>query len=126
MGIVYIYATVSGPKGEESLQFLVDTGAGYTVLPYKIWKKLGLKGEEVERFRLADGSPIDRKISQCNIIYDGRTRQTTVVLGERSDEALLGVITLEQFGLVVNTFTRELQPMKMLLAGVPLKRITTD
>ena len=116
MGIVYKQASVKGPKGEESLDFLVDTGAGYTVLPLGVWKKIGLVGEETERFRLADGSPIDRKITQCDITLDNRTRRTTVVLGEHNDEPLLGVVTLEQFGLVVNTFTRELQPMKLMMA----------
>ena len=31
-------------------------------------------------------------------------------------EALLGVVTLEILGLVLNPFTRTLQPMRMLLA----------
>ena len=40
---------------------------------------------------------------------------TPVILGEESDEALLGVVTLEILGLVFNPFNRTLQPMKMLL-----------
>ncbi len=38
-----------------------------------------------------------------------------VILGEPSDEALLGVVTLEILGLVFNPFNRTLQPMRMLL-----------
>ncbi len=41
---------------------------------------------------------------------------TPVILGEPRDEALLGVVTLEILGLVLNPFTRTLQPMRMLLA----------
>ena len=41
---------------------------------------------------------------------------TPVVLGEPGDEALLGVVTLEILGLVLNPFSRTLQPMRMLLA----------
>jgi len=123
MGIIFVNATVSGPKSEEKIEFLVDTRYGYTVLPQKVWRKLGLKGEETERFRLADGSPIDRRITQCHITLDGKTRQTTVVLGEKEDAALFGMVTLEQFGLVLNPFTRQMQPMRMMLAGATLERI---
>jgi len=36
--------------------------------------------------------------------------------GEEKDEALLGAFTLESLGLILNPFTRELLPMKLLLA----------
>jgi hypothetical protein len=39
-----------------------------------------------------------------------------VILGEPGDSALLGVVTLENLGLVFNPFTRTLHPMKLLLA----------
>lgn len=41
---------------------------------------------------------------------------TPVILAEPGDEALLGAVTLEILGLVLNPFTRELQPMRMMLA----------
>ena len=41
---------------------------------------------------------------------------TPVILGEEGDEPLLGVVTLEILGLVLNPFNRTLQPMKMYLA----------
>ncbi|MBM3327698.1 MAG: aspartyl protease [Calditrichaeota bacterium] len=115
MGIVYFNATVSGHKGSETLEFLVDSGAGYTVLPRKTWRKLGLVADGVERFRLADGTLIERKISECEITIQEKTRHTTVVLGEKDDAALLGVVTLEQFGLIINPFTRQILPMQMLM-----------
>ena len=36
-------------------------------------------------------------------------------LGEPGDEPLLGVITLENLGLVLDPFKRELRPMKLRL-----------
>jgi hypothetical protein len=39
-----------------------------------------------------------------------------VILGEPDDEALLGIVTLEILGLLLNLFTRKLQPMRMMLA----------
>jgi hypothetical protein len=38
------------------------------------------------------------------------------MLGEECDEALLGKVTLEKFRLTLNAFTRQLQPMRMMLA----------
>jgi hypothetical protein len=39
-----------------------------------------------------------------------------VVLGEDGDQALLGVVTLEELGLVFNPFQRSLQPARMMMA----------
>jgi hypothetical protein len=39
-----------------------------------------------------------------------------VVLGEEGDQALLGVVTLEELGLVFNPFQRSLHPARMMMA----------
>ena len=41
---------------------------------------------------------------------------TPVILGEPGDEALLGMVTLEVLGLVLDPFKRTLRPMRALLA----------
>jgi hypothetical protein len=38
------------------------------------------------------------------------------VLGESEDEAVLGAVTLETLGLVLNPLSRQLLPMRMILA----------
>jgi hypothetical protein len=40
-----------------------------------------------------------------------------VVLGQSEDESLLGAVTLETLGLILNPLSRQLQPMRMVLAG---------
>jgi aspartyl protease family protein len=40
------------------------------------------------------------------------------VLGERNDVALLGTVTLEIMGLVLNPFDRTLRPMRLIMAGL--------
>ena len=42
MGITYIPGTVTGPKGQRTLEFLVDSGATYTLLPVDVWQEIGL------------------------------------------------------------------------------------
>ena len=49
----------------------------------------------------------------------GCHRSGPVFLGERNDAALLGVLTLEGMGLVLNPFERTLKPMRLMLAASP-------
>jgi len=116
MGITYIVGKVRGPSGEEEVRFLVDSGATYTVLPEKVWRRIGLNPLREHEFTLADGTIIRRKVSECYISLPQGEGHTPVVLGEADDQALLGVVTLEIFGLVFNPFKRTLQPMRMLIA----------
>src|SRR5687768_14162308 len=111
-----IFATVKGPSGSEELKFLVDTGAMFTLLPADVWPRLGLEPEREEQFSLADATHIRRSMSECRIeLANKGTLHTPVILGEPGDTALLGVMTLEAFGLMVNPLTRELQPMLLRL-----------
>jgi clan AA aspartic protease len=117
MGLTYIEGTVTGPTGKQAtLEFLVDSGAMYTLLPWKVWRAIGLKPMDSLKCILADGTAIERKVSECRIALPQGERHTPVLLGEKGDEALLGVVTLEVLGLVLNPYTRKLQPMRMMLA----------
>ena len=116
MGVVYVEGTVTGPTGKKaSVRFLVDSGATYTLLPERVWKEIKLVPKRTATFTLADGTTIERKIPECYISLPQGEGHTPVILGEPGDEALLGIVTLEILGLVLNPFTRELQPMRMLL-----------
>lgn len=113
VGLTYIRGTVTGPTGETAaLDFLIDSGANYTLLPEEAWRRLGLAPDRTQGFRLADGTRIERAISECHIAVAGRHGHTPVILGEAADRALLGVITLEELGLVFNPFDGSLRPME--------------
>lgn len=57
-------------------------------------------------------------ISRSALYGFPRVQGTPVILGEKNDAALLGVITIEEFGLTFNPFERTLQPARMMLAAV--------
>jgi clan AA aspartic protease len=117
MDITYIEGVVMDSSDKEArVRFLVDSGATYTLLPHDVWRALGLSPKRSVTFTLADGTTIERKVSECYIKLPQGEGHTPVILGELGDEALLGVVTLEILGLVLNPFTRTLQPMQMLLA----------
>jgi clan AA aspartic protease len=117
MGITYVEGSVSGPTEKQTVvRFLVDSGATYTLLPYTDWQAIGLMPKREMAFTLADGTTVKRNVSECHITLPQGEGHTPVILGEPGDEALLGAVTLEILGLVLNPFTRTLQPMRMMLA----------
>ena len=117
MGLTYIEGTVSGPtERQATVEFLVDSGAKYTLLPETAWKAIELSPKRRMTFTLADGTHVERDISECYIVLPQGDGHTPVILGEPGDEALLGFITLEEMGLVLNPFQRSLQPARMMLA----------
>ena len=70
---------------------------------------------------LADGTSLTRGVSECALEIDGGKATSPVVLGETENEALLGAVTLETLGLVLNPLTRTLQPMRMMLARAAVR-----
>ena len=116
MGITYVEGQVKGPSGKQkNVKFLVDSGATYSLLPKVAWEAIELKPKRKLSFTLADGTSVERSVSEAFVVFPQGEAHTPVILGEEGDEALLGVVTLEILGLVFNPFNRTLHPMNMLL-----------
>ena len=116
MGVTYVEGQVKGLSGkQENVKFLVDSGATYSLLPKAVWEAIGLKPKRKLSFTLADGTTVERSVSEALVVFQQGEAHTPVILGEEGDEALLGVVTLEILGLVFNPFDRTLHPMRMLL-----------
>ena len=116
MGIVYVDGIVKHGEKSVKVRFLVDSGTTYTVLTESVWRELELKPLSEMEFILADGTVIKRKISEAVLELPGYgERHTPVVLGEKEDENLLGVVTLDIFGLILDPFKRELRPIRALM-----------
>ena len=116
VGLVHVSMRVSNGRRKQRVKFIVDSGAIYSLLPETVWRKLGLKASRRMEFTLADGEPVVRRISHCQFAYQGLEAPSPVILGEGNDGALLGAVTLESLGLVLNPFERSLRPMRMMLA----------
>ena len=115
MGLANVTGTARGPNGDtEEVEFLVDSGSRFTLLPMRVWQSIGLEPTREESFVLADGTVISRSMSYCHMIVSGKEGPTPVILGEEGDEALLGVYTLAGFLLVLNPHSRTLHPIRML------------
>jgi clan AA aspartic protease len=125
--MVYVDVEVSGEREPgQTVRFLVDSGAAYSVLPLAVWSALGLQPARTMDFVLADGTSIRRNVSHCFFTYGGVRAPSPVVLGEPQDEALLGTITLENMGLVLNPFDRTLRPMRLRLATIASRSVAAS
>src|SRR5262245_41957818 len=105
MGITNVEGHVQRTDGcgpQLPVTLLVDSGAIYSVLPAATWRQLGLIQRRDVDFSLADGTLITRGVSECAFEIEGRTATSPVVLGRDDEGPLLGAVTLETLGLVLN------------------------
>lgn len=102
-----------GPR--ERLEALVDPGATYTWVPRGILERLGIKPQQQRPFVLADGREALYGVAWASVRIGGETEPTMVVFGDPDSEPLLGVFTLEGFGLAADPVNRRLMPVPGLL-----------
>ena len=118
MGITNAILKVKEHRKSEKIaevNFLIDSGAIYSLVPGKILDELDIDPYKEMIFSLADGTFIKRRICSAYFEFKGEGGPAPVIYGEEGDEPLLGVTTLESLGLVLNPFTRTLHPMRMLM-----------
>ncbi len=121
MGLTVLELEVSNPARPERavrLEFLVDSGAVYSVVPAPVLEELGIRPLAEQEFRLANGMRVVRKKGVALFRYGDRIGGTDVIFGEEGDVTLLGVLTLEALGLVLDPLRRELHPLPMMLAVI--------
>lgn len=98
--------------GERSLEIeaMVDTGAGYTIVPARLLQELGVTPIDTIRLVLADGRQVEYDLGEARATIDGRSIPSLVVFGENDARALLGAYTLEGLRLAVDPSNRTLIP----------------
>lgn len=97
---------VARPDVTESIEFLIDSGAVYSVVPTPVLERLGVQPIATEQFRLADGSSIFRRKGIAFFRYRNHVGGADVIFGEPDDSQLLGALTLESLGLVLDPLRR--------------------
>ncbi len=101
---------------ERQIEFLVDCGAIHSLVPTPTLQELGIEPYKRLSFILADGTKVERQVGDAYFEYQGEGGAAPVIFGEPGEEPLLGATTLESLGLVLNSFQRELYPMRLMLA----------
>lgn len=120
MGLTVLSLEVANPADPtrlEPVDFLVDSGAVYSFVPREILERLAITPHARQRFRLADGSTIERDRGDALFFYKGQRGAAPVIFAEKDDATLLGAVTLESLGFVLDAVRRDLLPLPMVLAG---------
>jgi predicted aspartyl protease len=94
---------------------LVDSGAVYSLIPGVVLQNLAIEPHSTREFVMANGEIIQRQAATATFEYQGRRGDSLVIMGEPGDDPLLGVTTLEAFGLMLDPFRRELRSMPLPL-----------
>lgn len=118
MGLTHVAVEVANPAkpGRRArVKMLVDSGAAYSVVDAAVLRRLGIRPTSSRTFILADGSEVTRSIGAALFRFHGEVGASTVIFGEVGDATLLGVVTLEELGLILDPMRRELRPMPMSL-----------
>ena len=69
---------------------------------------------------LADGTSVERKMGHALFRHDGQEGASPVIFGEKEDSVLLGAVSLEALGMILDPMKRQLRPLPMVL-GVSLR-----
>lgn len=123
MGLTVLEMEVGNPANPEiteKIEFLVDSGAIYSVVPAPILQRLNIRPLAEQEFRLANGEKIVRKKGVAVFKYGNRIGGADVIFGEPGDSMLLGAFTLEALGMVLDPLRRELKPLPMMLASLSI------
>jgi clan AA aspartic protease len=118
MGLTRLTMTVSNVSDQSrsrEVEFLIDSGAVYSLVPREVLSQLGIVPQRVQFFSMVDGTAVQREVGHAMFTFQGQSAPSPVIFGEPGDEPLLGATTLETMGLVLDPFQRELRPMALRL-----------
>jgi len=121
MGLTFLeleVANLARPEVTEKLNFLIDSRATYSVVPAAVLDRLGIVPLAEQDFRLANGSKIRRRRGFGFFRLGDHVGGSDVIFGEPGDSVLLGALTLESLGFVLDPIRRTLEPLPMILAAV--------
>ncbi len=119
MGPFSVSATLANPARSETritVDLLVDTGATWIMVPAEVVTQLGLTAARQRAVTLANGDRVTYPAGQLAIQLNGEEIITVYLAGPPGCLALLGAVTLEEFGLAADPVRKTLVPVGGLLA----------
>lgn len=90
-------------KVSSPVEVLVDTGSELTWLPADVLERAGIQEVRRRTFRAVTKQMIERRIGYAILRCEGFETIDEVVFAESSDMNLMGVRTLEGFGVTVDS-----------------------
>jgi len=118
MGFVRIQLRLQNPHDPargETFEGLVDTGALVSLVPAALLERIGLGVGWTQRFLLANGTRVERRMTTVRAEYNGRVTEVPVAFAEPGDASVIGVTTLELLGLEVDPVRQEIRLTDLFL-----------
>jgi len=106
-------ANITRPQITESVELLIDSQAmaAHSIVPRPILAQLGIESLGVEDFVLADGRKIKRETGRALFKFEGKAGIVYVIFGEEGDSQLLGALTHETLGLMLEEESLKSRPL---------------
>jgi predicted aspartyl protease len=116
-----VNVTARNPKHEEQatppVEALVDTGSELTWLPADLLGAAGITPRRRRIFATATQQRVEREVGFAIITAEGYETIDEVVFAEPSDMVLLGVRTLEGFGVAVDNIAHRFVATTTIVAA---------
>jgi len=94
------------PKEEHcntpAVEVMVDTGSELSWLPKKLLLEAGIAPRGTKRFLTVTNETIEREYGYAILKSEGYSTNDEIVFAEEGDMSLLGVRTIEGFGVMVD------------------------
>lgn len=124
MSVFRVNLVARNPKREElvtpPVALLVDTGSELTWMPAELLEAIGVTPRRKRQFRMADGKLMSRPVGYAIVAAEGYETTDEVVFAEPGDMKLLGVRTLEGFGVAADPLAHRLVATSTLAASACL------
>src|SRR5438552_15664825 len=121
MSMFKVNVTARNPKREElatqPLEALVDTSSELTWLPADVLNSVGITPRRKRVFATATQQKVQREVGYALLSAEGYETNDEVVFAEPGDLTLLGVRTLEGFGVAVDNIAHRFVATTTLVAS---------
>ena len=118
------------PKREELLTepiaALVDTGSELTWLPAELLKNIGITPRRERLFTMANNAVLQRTVGYAIVRAEGYETNDEIVFAEPGDMTLLGVRTLEGFGVTVDHIGKRFVAAPSLAVSATLRSASLE
>ena len=116
-----VNVTARNPKREElatqPIEALVGTGSELTWLPADVLNGIGITPRRKRIFATATQQKVERQVGYAILSAEGYETNDEVVFAEPGDLTLLGVRTLEGFGVMVDNIAHRFVATTTLVAA---------
>ena len=112
MGLTHVTARVSDLAKQGSVfeaEFLVDTGWIDCLVPREHLLAAGIRPEGKAVYELANGQPVEYEYGFARLSFMGEETVAQIIFGPPDAEPILGVVALDNTGLVVDPVTKDLK-----------------